>query len=1417
MNQVHSRAPTTSPNLIDLSPAPPVSRPVNALVSKSSVSEKDKYLVLPFPIVNEREVVSYEASSAEEAGISSDNVISVEAAAGFLGVLRLHAGVYCVIASNIKQAGVLPRGPILSVSRIKLFKLGGGPMSKEDREFATPITKALEGGSLYYTVHCDLTRCSEKRLNPSPRVGNAFWWTWPMANNAGPAAVNWCLRTVYGFVGSSLMRFSADVLENGSGDFQYTLVSRRSRRRAGTRYITRGADALGDVANFVETEQIVWSSIRPDMFSSFLVIRGSVPVFWRQNNGIARPSPELDSDLSASRKAFYSHFRNITKSYGEVCVVSLVDKLGSEGVLANAFERHFELDLQEFRNNRATKLIAFDFHRHCAGKEYERGLAALLSRIRDDIGRHGFYTHGLESYQMKKRQTGVFRVNCVDCLDRTNVVQSIIARVALSKQLAAMYIPDTNGRSLDGSFRLYGDSEDRFKHVWGDNADQVSKQYSGTGALKTDFTRTGKRSTTGVIGDGMKSVMRMYYKNFVDEGRQESIDILCGNAIIQSLQPSSSPGSGGNGASGASLLDDFASATASNATPSSKASVWYKFQAQRMNAGGDRQDVSIELSDAVMYLATPEGVCVEYPRRTLTSWERIEEGRPGDRRAAVRLRLLFSPSDEFAAAASPLDLIFRGGVIARENFLRALLVWASPAVIEQMGTAPIRMRCMGGFNVGDHRVANWGLDKPPEMAREIVALVVPETYGSGRPWGLGAVPQDVDSSAYMLISALAVPNGGPAIAILASKDIAPTVMSVSETSVRRPPGPPGSPQGCGVAVSLIAGGTSMCFASLSVNDQRTLSCCGISEIAEFCFDITNQFHHVCIAGAMGELKWQKSNATGPSSRQWVHLGDGSACYSLNNGLSVMRNSFPGLKYNDILEPTSFWNSPPQSEGNENAEHIVTLTDGVTIGRPAPTVPKNMLQYVATLSNLCGKDIRAPPGTDSNIPLTTYVNIYSEYASAEAMGTKPTSRPTANPVWAEQVRLVFLPTDTEEIMSSFLMGQILIATPLSDTMVAGHFVIPMACAGESGGEFNVPVRLAGISTGRLQGFLHLMPLNEGAEGAISSLNNPSETMRSSSNLEKRSSGLSGANPIEKFTPPSRSSDSGKTWSASSLPGASTLSGFVPTAIQQRLNSSEVNEKLDAARKKGTKQIKSVVNRLSAFMGQSSQPPALPPRILDETNMHHNNSNTVGIISHPESKSESYTPVSGVRNAPFREQDDLVDFSDVTPAAPSRPRSYFESRTTDTGAGRAPAAVPKHAALALSSGRESIRPAVGANLANVHEDPLLQSLTKVSAGSGLPPRRPTSLPAPAADPLLQGLTAGTQRMTVQGKDGTGEGWNAFAERNSTQGSGSVAAERVAHPGKSHLLTFKFIWDRTTLCQCLSQKLSPIGIYLLHSIIQ
>lgn len=50
----------------------------------------------------------------------------------------------------------------------------------------------------------------------------------------------------------------------------------------------------------------------------------------------------------------------------------------------------------------------------------------------------------------------------------------------------------------------------------------MSCAYAGTGALKSDYTRTGKRSREGMVQDGINSVMRYVKNNFFDGDRQVS-------------------------------------------------------------------------------------------------------------------------------------------------------------------------------------------------------------------------------------------------------------------------------------------------------------------------------------------------------------------------------------------------------------------------------------------------------------------------------------------------------------------------------------------------------------------------------------------------------------------------------------------------------------------------------------------------------------------------------------------------------------------------------------------------------------------------------------------------------------------------------------------------------------------------------
>lgn len=172
--------------------------------------------------------------------------------------------------------------------------------------------------------------------------------------------------------------------------------------------------------------------------------------------------------------------------------------------------------------------VWFDFHHECRKMQWHN-LSKLLAEVHDQFAQYGWFECDGEG-QLISRQRGVFRVNCMDNLDRTNVVMSLFARRCTLTSLG-LHRADGEGNSKNVLDSPYENFELVFKNAWADNADYVSKMYAGTSALKTDFTRTGKRTMTGALQDGANSVTRYYLNNFSDGVRQDACDLLVGNYV----------------------------------------------------------------------------------------------------------------------------------------------------------------------------------------------------------------------------------------------------------------------------------------------------------------------------------------------------------------------------------------------------------------------------------------------------------------------------------------------------------------------------------------------------------------------------------------------------------------------------------------------------------------------------------------------------------------------------------------------------------------------------------------------------------------------------------------------------------------------------------------------------------------------
>ncbi|KAF2461994.1 SacI domain protein [Lineolata rhizophorae] len=312
--------------------------------------------------------------------------------------------------------------------------------------------------------------------------------------------------------------------------FTLTLISRRSTARAGLRYLRRGVDETGASANTVETEQILsncdWEASTASPIFSFVQVRGSIPLFFSQSPYSLKPLPIFWGSPETNAAAFRRHFANLATRYGSIVAVSLVDRRGTEAKIGEAYEQAANSlnESEDGIDGKGSQLAFkwFDFHNECRGMRFEN-VSRLIDALDPILEQHQWITMELDSGHPSKVQTGVVRTNCMDCLDRTNVVQSALGRWALTSQLATQNL----------TINLHSDPLTAwFNTLWADNGDAISRQYAGTAALKGDYTRTRRRHLVGALADFGLTLSR-YYTNIVnDYFAQAVIDYLLGRASV---------------------------------------------------------------------------------------------------------------------------------------------------------------------------------------------------------------------------------------------------------------------------------------------------------------------------------------------------------------------------------------------------------------------------------------------------------------------------------------------------------------------------------------------------------------------------------------------------------------------------------------------------------------------------------------------------------------------------------------------------------------------------------------------------------------------------------------------------------------------------------------------------------------------
>lgn len=458
---------------------------------------------------------------------------------GVVGMLKLLAGSYVLVITGRESVGSYLGRAVFKVTSMKVFpcdhSLKNVPeeQKKMESEFSRLLNVAERTPGLYFSYDVNLT-LSAQRLHDLGEESKLL----PLWRQADPRFLwnNYMLEVL---IDNKLDPYLLPVMQGSFQNFQaaigkdildVALIARRCTRRTGTRMWRRGADSDGFVANFVESEQIIQLNGHT---ASFIQVRGSMPFLWDQIVDLTyKPQFEIVRPEEAPRVA-ERHILDLRKKYGNVLAVDLVNKHGGEGRLCEQYGQAMAPIVSD-----DVRYLHFDFHKICGHVHFER-LSILYEQMEDFLIKSRYFLLN-EKGEKVESQGGVVRTNCIDCLDRTNVTQSMIARKMLEFQLRRLGVFDA-----EETISSHSNFDDSFKILWANHGDDISIQYSGTPALKGDFVRCGQRTVQGILKDGFNALMRYYLNNFADGTKQDAVDLVQGHYIVsvsRSMTPTAQKG-----------------------------------------------------------------------------------------------------------------------------------------------------------------------------------------------------------------------------------------------------------------------------------------------------------------------------------------------------------------------------------------------------------------------------------------------------------------------------------------------------------------------------------------------------------------------------------------------------------------------------------------------------------------------------------------------------------------------------------------------------------------------------------------------------------------------------------------------------------------------------------------------------------
>ncbi|KAJ6809580.1 phosphoinositide phosphatase SAC2-like [Iris pallida] len=293
---------------------------------------------------------------------------------GIIGFIKFLGPYYMLLITKRRKIGTICGHTVYSVSKSEMIALPNSSMqpslaySKNENRYkkllcTVDLTKDFFFSYSYHVMYSlQRNACGETGQVPYETM---CVWNEYLTREIRSHIKNtmWTVALVYGFFKQVKMSISGK-------DFTLTLIARRSRHFAGTRYLKRGVNEKGKVANDVETEQIVFEDIlggSPMQISSVVQNRGSIPLYWSQESSWLNIKPDIIVHNNQNYEATRLHFENLVKRYrNPILILNLIktrEKKPRESVLREEFDNAIVFINKNLAAHSRLRFLHWDLHR----------------------------------------------------------------------------------------------------------------------------------------------------------------------------------------------------------------------------------------------------------------------------------------------------------------------------------------------------------------------------------------------------------------------------------------------------------------------------------------------------------------------------------------------------------------------------------------------------------------------------------------------------------------------------------------------------------------------------------------------------------------------------------------------------------------------------------------------------------------------------------------------------------------------------------------------------------------------------------------------------------------------------------------------------------------------------------------------